>query len=359
MACARCYAKKERCDRPYPGAPCFACQQEGVTCVERVKPKRKPYNGGKRRATRGTAGAARKKTKTETKTERAQPKGGGSSTSTAVAGQVAALQAKTSEPFFSTKVDLGIFTVLRGLSKISLSHWGLRSGIKIFMNMALRKMNMGLLNKVSSFSKTIGIDKFSFMNWLTSSQIQREVKIGEFDDVGEYILRKHDEAAGVSSAAGTWDAGDRILLSTINEFAPSGTVFMLSPEAKRLLVTDAMFAKFPTDFFPQDVVVRDRVEERHYNALAHACQHLIPGYTTKHSGPMSSCTPNITLQTLQGPIQVYAYQTYWFGNTGTDGGCVCEFVRTEDVSASASAVVVRASAEEEARAARALVALAD
>tara|TARA_B100000405_G_C16592713_1_gene377419 strand:+ start:132 stop:821 length:690 start_codon:yes stop_codon:yes gene_type:complete len=226
------------------------------------------------------------------------------------------------------------------------------------MNVALRKMNMGLLNVITSLATTVGVDKFPFTGWLASSRVQREVKIGEFDDVGEYNLRKHDEAVGVSSAAGTWDAGDRIVISSIKDFSPSGAVMMLSPEAKRLLVTDDAFAQFPTDFFPQDALVKDRVEERHYSTLAHACQTMMIWYTTKHSGPVSSCVPNITLHTLhQGPIQVHAYQTYWFGNTGIDGGAICEFVRMEDVSASASAVVICANAEQEARAAEAIMAL--
>jgi len=346
-SCVYCHGKKLKCDK---GNPCSRCERLGLKCEvrERKRPKKRKAKGAPE-ATEATGTSAHQGAAGTPGTPPGAGAGGqqGASIFDEMMDDLAS--GSSGSDFFSPQVDLSIFDALKELSP---SHWGLRVTVKYLMCIAQRKMNMGLIYVVSGFAARVGLTSYFPMVF---SEIRREVKVGEYDDVPEYILRKHDEAVGVTSAAGGWDA-DRIILISNREY-DTGSQFILSPEARRLLVTEEAFASFPTDFLAHDKLVQDRLETKDYNAVACANLQMLPAYKTKHSGPLSSCVQNVTLHTLQGPIQVHVYQTLWFGNTGYDGLGIEEFVPVDRVSASATARVMHTTPQDEARAAQTMMAL--
>lgn len=356
MSCTRCHALKRKCDKQGDDAPCSRCANLGLECVARERKAKTPrarYNNGKKRAAPGTADAAARKTgRKKTKI----------TTATANGASIAGPYIKnmnmtediktTTNAFFSTPIDLG---ALKPLKDLSPSHWGLKCAVICLMSMASRKMNIKLLNIASSFALRC---RFAhYFPVLCSPQVVRDVKIGEYDDIPSHVLESHDEAVGVSSsAAGNWnnDTGRMILVSQ-KEFDRSGALLVLSPEARRLLVSEEDFPKMNTVFNPHDYIRDSVLDEKDINASTHASTVTVVEYKTKFSGPLTKCVPNIMVHTLNGSVRAHSYQTIWFGRTGYDGCYIQEFVPVDKVSGAATAPEIRATAEEEDIAARAMI----
>lgn len=314
MACARCYERKKQCDRR---DPCSTCVNLGLECKPRQKKTRKHYNGGKKRAAR---------------TKKRKVAQGAIS-------DVLELAQNNTDNFHSPQVDL---TMIKMFSKLSPSHFALQCAVKILVIMAYRKASMTLMHLTTSFATTMGVTHF-FPSLDTPKNL-RQVK-RDFTDIPIHVMRKHDEAVGITDAK-------RIILAETKEFAPEGALIVASHEAWHLLNLDE--SALQTAFHAQDAAIKVALDPSDYNRLAHSALSILVKCETVHSGPQSTCTENITFHSpVEGNILGHMYSTIWLGTNGLDGVNIQEFVPLNKV-ANASAKIIEGS---EISAAEAIMAL--
>ena len=349
-ACAQCYANKRKCDGK---TPCHECTLREITCTPR---QRAPY-GSKKKRKRGHQKKAHHNKKTKTIT--AQPKGGNKNNlceqpheeDISDISDIQHIASRTTESFWSKEIDLNVWRMLKGLSP---SHWGFKCAMIIMMTLAVRKGKVGLMHIATSLATAIGFN--SYFPIFSSKRVFRDVKVGEYDTIPAWVMRKHDEAIGApATAAGAWNhESDRMFVGQYKEFDSSGAVFFISPEARRLLVSDDMYAEFPTTIQPMDLVVNFIFGDQGYTAISGANMSMGKDYTTQLAGPLSRVVKNLKIMTHQGPIKVHSYQTMWLGYTGYDGVWVQELVPVDKESPTAKAEDI-AVKEEEAQAAQAMM----
>jgi len=350
LACTHCRAAKAKCDH---GDPCSRCQELGLKCYTR---KRKPYkknrkNGKKRTAPSAATAAARPNKKTKTKGG-----GGGAASPLSPPGvsSVLELAKNKTDAFYSPEVDLTAFQMF---SKLSPSHFAVPTAVKILMVLAYRKASMSLLHYTTSFATVFRLTTiFPSLGNLNKKHL-REVKRGDCSDLPPHVLRAHDAAVGINdaaSAAKNW-GNDRIIISATKEFAPEGALFVASDEAWRLLNLDE--TEMRTTFQAHDEVIKAAFDTADYHKIAHSVLSMLVTYETRHDGPLTVCTENLTfLYPVAGHISGHMYSTLWMGTNGLDGVNIQEFVPLSKISSEASARVVQGT-EEDFTAAEAIMAL--
>lgn len=282
------------CD--HDGTSCSVCRKLGKKCVLRKRKKMKPRK--RRRVTSASGGAS----------------SSASGASGSASGPPGMPDTQGNTFGFS---QIAHDMVLRTLSSLPSSHFGLQCTVKWMFQLARAKANWWLLTAVSWVATTTGLDGGAFVQCVCAV---KQLHVSSFE-LPSFLVRHHNETAGTDE----WNT--RLIFATNSEHTQHGSVCLSTR-------FDEMFGNLPglkdnivkPSMHSPEYLVSKILEESCMRRLVSSMVEVVKNYVSPASGPFTISETNATIMTSEGPVKGIVYKTFWFGTHGLDACEIVEFV---------------------------------